>query len=273
MSEYRTPDERGLEERAQALPEHVARNREMWDRTSDEYDRNHAADLGGEKAMAWGVWRIPEAELRVLGDVAGGELQGKDVLELGCGAARWSIALAKAGARPVGLDLSSRQLEHARRLMAEAGVDFPLVLASAEAVPLDDSSFDVVLCDWGAMTFADPERTVPEVARLLRPGGLFTFATATPISLLTLDVVADRRGTTLLNDYFGMCRIEWEDEVDFQLPYGEWIRLFRRSGLIVEDLIETRPPEGASSTYVGAEETAWGRRWPMEGIWRLRKGG
>ncbi len=265
MSEEHPPE-------AQALPVHVVKNQEMWNRTSDDYERDHAADLGGEKAMAWGVWRIPEAELRVLGDVAGGDLRDKDVLELGCGAARWSIALAKAGARVVGLDFSSRQLEHARRNMAEAGVDFPLVQASAESVPLPDASFDVVFCDWGAMTFADPERTVPEVARLLRPGGLFAFATATPISFITLDVANDRQSTTLLNDYFGMRRLEWEDEVDFQLPYGEWIRLFRRSGLIVEDLIETRPPDGVETSYVDAEEAAWSRRWPREAIWRLRKG-
>src|SRR5665811_2471242 len=99
-----------------------------------------------------------------------------DILELGCGAAQWSIALALRGARPVGLDLSERQLEHARRLMAEAGVDFPLVHASAEAVPLPDATFDIVFCDFGAMTFADPYRTVPQATRLLRPGGLFAFS-------------------------------------------------------------------------------------------------
>jgi len=60
-------------------------------------------------------------------------------------------------------------------------------------------------------------------------------------------------------------------EVDFQLPYGEWLRLFRRNGFIVEDLIETRPPAGAASTYRGEAETEWARRWPMENIWRLRK--
>jgi len=116
------------------------------------------------------VWSIPESQLNVLGDV-----RDKDVLELGCGAAQWSIALAGLGARCVGLDNSARQLEHARRGMAAAGVDFPLVHASAETAPLPDASFDVVFCDHGAMTFADPERTVPEAARLLRPGGLFAF--------------------------------------------------------------------------------------------------
>ncbi|HTD37568.1 MAG TPA: class I SAM-dependent methyltransferase, partial [Candidatus Limnocylindrales bacterium] len=97
------------------------------------------------------MWSIPESELNVLGDV-----RGKDVLELGCGAAQWSIALAGLGARCVGLDNSARQLEHARRAMAAAGVDFPLVHASVENVPLPDASFDVVFCDHGAMTFADP---------------------------------------------------------------------------------------------------------------------
>lgn len=248
------------------LSEHARRNRAMWQATSDEYEERHAASLAGENAMSWGLWRIPEAELRVLGEVT-----GKDVLELGCGAARWSIELARLGARPVGLDLSSRQLEHARRLMAEAGVDFPLIEASAEDVPLPDASFDIVFCDWGAMTFCDPQRTVPEAARLLRPGGLFAFSTATPIQILCQDVAADRLTDHLVNDYFGMKRLEWENEVNFQLPYGEWLRLFRTSGFVVEDLIETRPPGGFTSSYLNADETAWARRWPMENIWILHK--
>ena len=51
--------------------------------------------------IRWGLWQIPESELGILGDVA-----GKDVLELGCGAAQWSILLARQGARVVGLDNS-----------------------------------------------------------------------------------------------------------------------------------------------------------------------
>ncbi len=248
------------------LSTHAHKNRAMWETTSDSYEQQHAAALEGEKAMAWGLWRIPEAELGVLGDVA-----GKDVLEFGCGAARWSIALAQWGARPVGLDVSSRQLQHARRLMDEASVDFPLVEASAEDVPLPDASFDIVFCDWGAMTFCDPYRTVPEAARLLRPGGLFAFATSTPMHVVCHNLQTDQVERTLVNDYFGMTRMEWNDEVDFQLPYGEWIRLFRRSGFVIEDLIETRPAAGVSSTYRNEAENEWARHWPMENIWKLRK--
>lgn len=263
MSDQARPDDQQPTSR---LSEHARKNRAMWQATSDSYEERHAASLAGKNAMAWGLWRIPEAELRILGAVV-----GKDILELGCGAARWSIELARLGARPVGLDLSPRQLAHARRLMAEAGVDFPLIEASAEDVPLPDASFDIVFCDWGAMTFSDPQSTVPEAARLLRSGGLFAFATGTPIQFLCMDVTTDRLTDHLVNAYFGMKRLEWEDEVDFQLPYGEWLRLFHTSGFVVEDLIETQPSEGATSSYRDASETAWARRWPMENIWKLRK--
>jgi SAM-dependent methyltransferase len=239
----------------------------MWNAQVDEYEGLHAGALSGERAMAWGLWRIPEADLHVLGDVT-----GKDILELGCGAARWSIALAQCGARPVGLDLSARQLDQARRLQAEAGVSFPLIEASAEYVPLPDSSFDIVFCDWGAMTFADPYLTVPEAGRLLRPGGLFAFCTATPISAICENVSEDRLTRMLMNDYFGLHTIDWGDYVNFQIPYGEWIRLFKAAGLTVEDLIETRPAVGQTSTYRNEEENEWARRWPMENIWRVRKG-
>src|SRR5512139_1952386 len=135
----------------ESLSEHAVQNRGSWDADCDSYQTDHGPQLAESGGHGWGVWQIPESELQVLGDV-----RGRDILELGCGAAQWSIALAKAGARPVGLDLSEKQLEHARRHMAAAGVDFPLVHASAGSVPLPDLSFDIVFCDYGAMTFGDP---------------------------------------------------------------------------------------------------------------------
>jgi SAM-dependent methyltransferase len=146
------------------------------------------------------------------------------------------------------------------------------VHASAEAVPLADASFDVVMCDWGAMTFADPFRTVPEAARLLRPGGLLAFSGATPLSWVAFDEGVDAFTERLVTPYFELHRVETpEGSVEFNLPIGAWIRLFREHGFVVEDLIEVRPPEGAPSTYRTHEETAWARRWPMEQIWKVRK--
>ena len=248
-----------------ALSGHERRNRAAWNADADDYQARHGQQLGGD-AKAWGTWGLPESELHVLGEVA-----GRDVLELGCGAAQGSIDLARAGAWPVGLDLSEGQLAHARRLLLQAGVPVPLVQASAEAVPLADASFDLVFCDHGAMNFADPYRTVPEVARLLRPGGLFAFCHLSPILDLCWPDEADRAGDQLVRDYFGMHRIDAVDEVVFQLPYGEWIRLFRANSFEVLDLIEPRPAPDAVSSYRDDEDRAWARRWPAECIWRLRR--
>jgi SAM-dependent methyltransferase len=211
------------------------------------------------------VWQIPEAELRVLGDVA-----GLDVLELGCGAAQWSISLAKLGARPVGLDLSPRQLEHARRAMGEAGVDFRLIEASAEDVPLEGDSFDVVFCDHGAFNFADPQHLVRECARLLRPGGLLAFSMVTPIMDLFWDNEREEVDDRPRNNYFEHRGFEDHEAVDFQLPYGAWIRLFRANGFVVEDLIELRPPQDATTSY-DLVPLEWARRLPAEHIWKVRR--
>lgn len=250
------------------LTEHAARNRRIWDEQSDAYQERHGRQLAESGGTAWGVWQIPESELQVLGDVA-----GLDVLEFGCGAAQWSIALSRQGARVTGLDNSARQLEHARRLMEQAGVDFPLVHASAEATGLPDQSFDVVFCDFGAMTFTDPHLSVPEAARLLRDGGLLAFSALTPIVSIAWPAEDDHPGERLQVGYFEeMRRIEPAGEaVDFQLPYGEWIALFRSSGFVVEDLIELRPDADATSSYRTDADREWARRWPMEHIWRARR--
>jgi len=246
---------------------HVRKNRRYWEGVSEEYQRRHARQLNRFDRPRWGVWAIPESRLRVLGEV-----RGLDVLEYGCGAGQWSIALARMGARPVGLDLSLNQLRHARELMRRARVAFPLVNGDAERTPFADGSFDVVMCDHGAMSFADPYRTVPEVARVLRPGGLFAFSHASPFHAACWDDGRDHVGTRLARDYFGTRR--WDGEtVDFTLPYGGWIGLFRANGLEVEDLIEPRPGPRASTTYPWFAPLGWARRFPAESIWKLRKRG
>ncbi len=245
--------------------EEALRNRAYWDRLSDEYQERHKEFIGRAEPR-WGIWQIPESELGVLGQVV-----GKDVLELGCGAAQWSILLAKQGARPVGLDNSERQLEHARELMAGAGVDFPLVHASAESVPLPDQAFDVVFCDHGAFTFADPYKLVPEASRLLRPGGLLAFSMLSAFAWVCQNDETERVEPMLHRAYFSLYEFDDGEVVEYQLPYGEWIRLFQANGLVVEDLIEPQPAGDATSTYWEESERDWARRWPSESIWKARK--
>jgi len=252
-------------EAVSGLTEHARRNRNYWDAESDNYQQRHGPFLSRPEPR-WGIWQIPESELEILGDIA-----GKDILELGCGAAQWSILLALRGAIAVGLDNSDRQLEHARRAVAAAGVDVTLVHASAEAVLLADASFDVVFCDHGAFGWADPYLVMPEASRLLRQGGLLAFSITSPIASLCFHPETDVMEPSLHRDYYGLHRLEDDDSVNFQLPYGEWMRLFLSHGLDVEDLIEPRPEPDATSTYWEQSELEWARRWPSECIWRARK--
>jgi SAM-dependent methyltransferase len=106
---------------------------------------------------------------------------------------------------------------------------------------------------------------VPEVARVLRPGGRFAFSGLTPIEWITFD--GDTASRELQRDYFGLRSIETDGIVEFMLTYGDWIRVFVAAGLAIRDLIEVRPPEGAVSTYRDEAETEWARHWPMEQIW------
>jgi SAM-dependent methyltransferase len=252
------------------LPEHVRRNREYWDSVAHEWvERGRRSWAQSE--ISWGIWDIPEAEAQLLPQVA-----GLDVIELGCGTAYVSAWLARRGARPVGIDNSPRQLETARALQAEFGVDFPLLLGNAEQVPLPDASFDLAISEYGAAIWADPYRWIPEAARLLRPGGRLVFlGNATLLMLCVHDYEADDpAGDRLQRNYFGMHRFEWPDTdgVEFHLGYGDMIRLLRSSGFEVEDLVELRPPEGATTRYPYVD-AAWARRWPSEQVWKARKRG
>lgn len=150
-------------------------SRGWWDRNADEYQTEHGAFLGDDR-FVWGPEGLDEADAALLGPASG--LAGLDVLEIGAGAAQCSRWLAAQGARPVALDLSHRQLQHALRI----GGDVPLVEADAGALPFADGSFDLACSAYGAVPFvADPVRVMREVRRVLRPGGRWVFSVTHPI--------------------------------------------------------------------------------------------
>ena len=248
------------------MHDHVAKNRRFWNAFSDLYQDTHGEQLRHPKA--WGVWEIDESQLGILGDV-----RGKRVLELGCGGAQWSAFLARDGGRLVGLDVSERQLRHARAFLDELNVHVPLVQGDAETLPLADASFNIVFCDHGAPSFTDPRHTIPEAARVLADGGRLAFNISSPIRDICWEEEGDRVLDRFQRSYFGTHRLEDANEVDFNLPFGEWIRLFRQCRLAVEDLVEIRPPESARTTYAAYVPLEWARRWPAENVWVLRKEG
>jgi 2-polyprenyl-3-methyl-5-hydroxy-6-metoxy-1,4-benzoquinol methylase len=88
--------------------DHVLANRASWDAEADQWVERGRKDWARAE-IGWGVWHVPESELRLLP-----EMDGLDVVELGCGTGYVSAWLARRGARPVGLDNSACQLDRAR---------------------------------------------------------------------------------------------------------------------------------------------------------------
>jgi len=244
----------------------AAKNRALWTETNREHTNDSAATNWALDEIGWGIWGIDESELNVLGDVA-----GLDVCELGCGTAYFSAWLAKLGARPVGVDVTPAQLDTARRMMAETGIEFPLVEADAAETGLPDTSFDLVLSEYGASIWVDPYRWIPEAARLLRRGGRLVFLCNSTLVILCSDDDEPAK-ESLQRPQFGLHRIEWDGGVEFHLGHGEWIDLLRANGFEIERLVEIQaPPEAETHPYYSYVTAEWAKQWPCEEVWVARK--
>jgi SAM-dependent methyltransferase len=136
--------------------------RAAWDRLAD--DARFAGPIAPDAALD--EWVRAEG------------IRGKDVLCLGAGGGRQGVIHARAGANVTVVDLSERQLDHDRR----AGVRS--VCASIDDLrALDAASFDVVIQPVSACYVPDVRRVYAEVARVLRPGGLYVVQHKQPASL------------------------------------------------------------------------------------------
>jgi SAM-dependent methyltransferase len=253
-----------------STPEHVEVNRAHWTRSNAEFNDADAEDKWAREEIVWGGFEWPEAELEVLGSV-----DGLDVVELGCGTAYFSAWLARRGARPVGVDITPAQLDTARRMQARHDLEFPLVEASAEDVPLPDASFDLALSEFGASIWCDPERWIPEAARLLRPGGRLVFMRGSTIQELCFG--EERVTEQLEHDWRELERMDLRSEgggIEFHPPIGVMFSHLSRAGFELLDLHELLAPADAKThgrySFVTAD---WGRRWPSVEIWVARKQG
>lgn len=250
---------------------HVAVNREHWDRIAPDFvataEREWAAD-----EITWGLWAVPESELDLLGHGTD-DLTGLDVLELGCGTAYVSAWLARRGAQVTGIDISPAQLATARRLAAEHSLPITLIEGDAEATGLASASFDLVISEYGASLWCDPERWIPEAARVLRPGGRLAFLTTSPFVTLASPLDGSLPVTERFERaWFGQTQFDWRGAADlpggieFVLSAPGWVRALRSAGFEIVHHEEIAAPAGATGTKFGIP-AEWARRWPSEQTW------
>ncbi|KAA6222503.1 SAM-dependent methyltransferase [Streptomyces albofaciens JCM 4342] len=249
--------------RAASDTESSRASRGWWDRNADEYQNEHGAFLGDDR-FVWGPEGLDEAEAGLLGPAA--ELKGQRVLEIGAGAAQCSRWLAAQGARPVALDLSHRQLQHALRIGTEAEADGPapgvsgpvaLVEADAGALPFRDASFDLACSAYGAIPFvADPVRVLREVRRVLRPGGRWVFSVTHPIRWAFPDEPGPE-GLSVGASYFDRTPYVEQDEsgravyVEHHRTLGDRVRDVVTAGFRLVDLVEPEWPEWNTQEWGG----------------------
>ena len=250
--------------------DHVQSNRTWWDGEASNWVESGRRSWADERP-SWGVYGVPESEVGLLSAFGGG-----DAVELGCGTAYVSAWLARRDGRPVGIDNSAAQLATASGFQDEFDLRFPLVHGDAERLPFDDESFDFAISEYGAAIWCDPNRWLPEAARVLRPGGRLVFLGNSVLMMLCVaDDDVTPAGNRLLRPQFGMHRFEWPDDpgIEFHISHGERIRLLRSCGFEIEDLVELQPPDETAENRFPFVNLDWAQRWPAEEAWTVRKKG
>ncbi|MDL9938180.1 class I SAM-dependent methyltransferase [Gordonia sp. ABSL1-1] len=236
-------------------------SRSWWDSDAVEYHREHGEFLGNEQAGGDFVWcpeGIREADAHLLGPI-----EGRHILEIGCGSAPCARWLQRNGAHAVGVDLSGQMLAIGVAAMARDDQRVPLVQATAERLPFADESFDTVCSSFGAIPFvADSAEVMAEVARVLRPGGRWVFSVNHPMRWMFPDDPGPD-GLTVSIPYFNRTPYTETDDagtityVEHHRTVGDRVREIRGAGLILDDIVEPEWPEGF--------DRIWGQWSPLRG--------
>jgi len=228
-----------------------AANRADWDAEADAYQAEHG-DFLGDARFVWSPEGLDEETARLLGDV-----NGLRVLDLGCGAAQCARWLRTQGAESIGVDLSWRQLQHARRLDEETSVEVPTVCGSVSSLPFDDASFDLVSSAFGALPFVvEIAGALREVTRVLRSPGRAVFSVVHPVRRMYPDDPTEQ-GLTITRSYFDRAAYV-ESSEDGETAYvephhtlGDWVGAIGAAGLVLDQLIEPEWPPGHTRVWGG----------------------
>lgn len=148
----------------------------------------------------------------------------KAVLDLGCAGGFMSEAIAQRGAQVTGLDPAQEAIAAARSHAGQSGLDIRYDTGVGEALPYDDAAFDAVVCVDVLEHVSDLQQVLHEVARVLKPGGIFLFDT------INRNIVARLATITVAEDILGLLPKGTHDPALFIRP-GELKDGLEKAGL------------------------------------------
>lgn len=159
------------------------------------------------------------------------EPHGMETLDVGCGGGLLAEEFARLGCRVTGIDPSERSLATARAHAQQSGLDITYLAGVGEQLPFADAAFDLVYCCDVLEHVGNLAQVISEIARVLKPGGIFLYDTInrTPLSRLILVKMAQEWPATR---FMPPNLHDWQQ---FIKP-RELISLMRSNGLANQDL-------------------------------------
>jgi 2-polyprenyl-6-hydroxyphenyl methylase / 3-demethylubiquinone-9 3-methyltransferase len=155
-----------------------------------------------------------------------GARPGAAVLDIGCGGGILAEEFARDGFRVTGIDPAPESIETARTHAAASGLEITYEIGSGEHLPFSDASFDHVACCDVLEHVDEVERVIGEIARVLKPGGLFFYDTVNRTCMSRIAVIK------VMQDWKATAFAAPNSHVwDKFIKPRDLVRILRRSGL------------------------------------------
>jgi len=176
-----------------------------------------------------------------------GNLRGKSLIDIGCGPGTYCMEFAEREAIVLGLDLSKRMLDKARKNAKMTEVKLALQKADARLIPCRDNCFDIVVIILAILN----NKIVKEAARVLKPDGLLLISDTHPILETKGHWESSKIGAPrIIEDYFSREKKIWQIKYDREhiitLEYytqtiEQYVNMIADAGFKILRIVEPKP--------------------------------